>query len=388
MSLDLDRLAAQFGDFRTHRVERESQLAGQLERALHGLGTCAPVWESLRDKAEGVRTWLVARLREAPDRRVDPEPRPTPVTVVATDGSQVFPDRHREPHCYVLNVSRIAFQYGTQERPIIESVPRLGYDQQAMRDALDEVLPDPTPEVVSALRDELELKALLETARQARVEGRPVVAIADGTLIRWMLRSMRDRDQGQRFVEAYARLLEGFRNENIPVCSYISLPGNTEVVNLLRVHAGECDVPGEIEHTLDGVLDRWVFEKTLLTGQRSALFESSSHIQEQYGAADRICYFYLRVPGAANQPGEVARVELPRWVADDTSLVSLVQSVILSECDKGAGYPMILSEAHERAIIRAREKEVFYQMMEHGMRGAGRPLAHSAKSASKKTPFA
>lgn len=388
MPLDLDRLAGQFDRFREHRVRNEQRLAGRLTRALAALTECAPAWEDLRDKAEGVRDWLVARPREAPDRRHAPEPRPTPVTVVATDGSQVYPDRHREPHCYVLNVSRLAFQYGTEEHPIVESVPTLGFDPAAMQDALDEVLPDPTPEVVSALRDELELQALLDTARQARVEGRPIVAIADGTLIRWMLRSMRDRDQGQRFVEKYVALLEGFRAEGIPVCSYISLPGNTEVVNLLRVHAGECDVPADMETTLEGVMDRWVFEKTLLPGQRSAVFESSSRIQEQYGAADRICYFYLHVPGPPGLAGEVARVELPRWVADDATLVTLVQSVILSEADKGGGYPMILSEAHERAVIRAKEKEVFYLMMEHGLRDVGRPLAHSAKAASKRTPFA
>ncbi len=387
MPLDLDHLARQMGDFRQHRTRRESELSRQLEKALHALGECAGAWEELRDKAEDVTQWLVARLREAPDRKVAPDVRPTPVTVVATDGSQVYPDRHREPHCYVLNVSRIAFQYGTEERPLIESVPRLGYDRQAVADALDEVLPDPTPEVVSALRDELELEALLDTARQARVDGRPIVAVADGTLIRWMLRSMRDRDGAQRFVEKYAALLEGFREDNIPVCSYLSLPGNTEVVNLLRVHAGECDVPGDLDETLDGVLDRWIFEKTLLPGERSALFESSSRIQKEYGAADRICYFYTRVLGPHNQPGEVARVELPRWVADDEALVALVHSVVLSECDKGDGYPMILSEAHERAVIRAKEKEVFYQMMEHTLRGVGRPLATSAKATSKRTPF-
>ena len=87
------------------------------------------------------------------------------------------------------------------------------------------------------------------------------------------------------------------------------------------------------------------------------------------------------------EPGEVARVELPRWVADDEALVALVHSVVLSECDKGDGYPMILSEAHERAVIRAKEKEVFYQMMEHTLRGVGRPLATSAKATSKRTPF-
>ena len=118
--------------------------------------------------------------------------RPTPVTVLATDGSQICPDRHVEPHCYLLNISRIAFQYGTVERPLMESVPLCEYRREAFDEAFDQVLGTATAEVVSALRDEFELAALLDVAKEARMPGRPIVALADGTLIRWILRRMHD----------------------------------------------------------------------------------------------------------------------------------------------------------------------------------------------------
>ena len=383
--LDLERLADQLPAFRDHRRAATAQAADRLARALDALAACEDCWESLRAKAERLeRQVLVARLREAPGAVRPPEPRPTPVTVVATDGSQVFPDRHREPHCYLLNVARLAFQYGTHERPLVEAVPTLGYDADALADLVDALEPDPSAETVSALRDELELKALLETARAARVEGRPLVALADGTLIRWMLRGMRDRARADAFVARYAALLEGFRADGLPVASYVSLPASTEVVNLLRVHLGEYDGGGDPAASLDGLVDRWVFERTLRPGERSALFESSSRID--YAAADRICFFYVRVPGEEGVPDEVARVELPRWVADDAALVDLVHAVVLSESGKGGGYPMILAEAHERAVIRQREKEAFFALVDHTIGGPGQPPLLSRKAASKRTP--
>ena len=47
---------------------------------------------------------------------------------------------------------------------------------------------------------------------------------------------------------------------------------------------------------------------------------------------------------------------------------------------------MILAEAHERAVIRAREKEAFYRLLDHDFRAAGVPLPVSRKAASKLAP--
>jgi hypothetical protein len=384
--LDLNRLHEQFTDFNAYQSQEQALQASRLRRALAALADCDPAWEALRERVAAARPgWLVAGLREAPAGCTACGPRPTPVTVVATDGSQIYPDRHFEPTCYLLNISRIAFQYGTLERPLMESVPQFRYRRSELEDHFDELLESATAEVVSAIRDEYELQALLEVAREARMAGRPLVALADGTLIRWMLRRMRDRAVEQRLIERYTRLLEQFRTEQIPLCSYISMPGNTEVVNLLRFHLGEADVPADPGASLQGLADRHLFERVLGPGERSAVFESASHIQREYGAADRICYFYVHVaprPVAA----EIGRVEVPVWVAEDARLLDLVHAVVLSECEKGGGYPMILSEAHERAVIRVRERELFYRLVERQMATAGLPYAGSRKQASKQRP--
>lgn len=383
--LDLQSLHQQFGDFQAYQRDAHAYRSDQLAWALDALEACAADWERMEALVEQKQpSWLVPRLRETPDASRGCGERPTPITVVATDGSQVFPDRHVEPACYLLNVSRIAFHYGTTEPPLLEAEPFFHYRRDELEELYGHVLDSATTELVSALRDELELEHLLRTARTARRAGRPVVALADGTLIRWMLRGMNDREAEERLIASYLAHLGQFREEDIPLCSYVSLPRNTELVGLLRVVRGECDQPPPNE-TLSGLLDRFVFERLLEPGERSAIFESSSKIQERYGEADRICYFYVHVPSVQG-PGEIGRVEVPAWVAEDREHVELLHATVLSECRKGDGYPMILSEAHEHAVIRAAEKDVFYQLIERQMHGAGLTAQASNKRRSKRAP--
>ena len=132
---------------------------------------------------------------------------------------------------------------------------------------------------------------------------------------------------------------------------------------------------------MHGLVDRLVFERTLQVGERSALFESGSHIQREYGPHHRICYFYVRLPE------EVGRVELPAWVAEQPGWLDLIHAVVVDQAEKGGGYPIILTEAHERAVIRAQEKALFYRILEREMQRAGlRGYAGSQKAASKRAP--
>lgn len=388
--LDLHALSADLDAFGTYQAEAQARRRRRLADACAALDACADRWEAVRDAAaERGSIPLVAGLREAPDATYAAPGRPTPFTAVATDGSQIYPDRHVEPSCYLINTSRIAFQYGTLETPVLEAEADFEYEGCDLAEhstgAREGRVSD---EIVSALRDEQELRALLETSRRARRKGRPLVALADGTLIRWMIRGMDDRDLEDELIGRYAALLEDFRREGLPLASYVSMPGNAELINLLGVHlrmnGGEDD-----EDALAGLLDRWLFAETLAVGERSATFTSASRIQTRYAEADRICYFYTRVPAGSdsNDPGEIARVEVPQWVADDADLLDRVHGLIISECEKGGGYPMILSEAHERAVIRAPEKERFYQMIERALRERGLPpTRRSRKNRSKRTP--
>ena len=386
--LDLSRLRDQLDDFQNYQAETLDRRARQRERAMDLLQEMDRRWTDVRDAVEAAQPeQLVARMLEVPTTTGPPPERPETVTVVATDGSQIYPDRHVEPTYFLLNVSRIALQYGTTEAPTLDTEPDLRF-----RDDLDvhfdDALASMTTEVVSALRDEMELRELLHGARDASVDGRPLVALADGTLIRWMIRGMHNRVVEERLISTYTDLLQGFSADRLPLCSYISMPGNTEVVNLLRFDADELAIEDEVlpsgEPTLSGLLDRTVFGALLDEGERSALFRSPSRIQREYATGIQICYFYLKVPAPPGD-GEIARVELPAWLADAPAQVDLVHSVVLDECRKGDGYPVALAEAHEHAVIRAPEREAFLQLMDRRLRRAGLPPTGSQKRRSKRT---
>ena len=386
--LDFMRLAGQIADFAEYRVEEDRAHAARLTRACDALDDCGPTWQDLRDRAMALSGGpLRAVPMSPPDARSACGPRHATLTLVTTDGSQIFPDRHVEPACYLLNVGRVAVHYGTLEPPLIQAEPALRYRQQDLAELTDDdpkASPlDMTAEVVSALRDELELRWLFETAAAERRSGRPVLAMADGTLIRWMLRGMKNRRLEDRLLARYVAELDRFREAGIPVCSYVSRPANAEVVNLLRLHRGEADWD-ESPDSLRGLQDRHLFEDRLAEGERSAVFLSRSEVLAAYGG-HRVVAFYVR--GC----GEVGRVEMPEWVAEGGDehgpWLDLVHAVVLDQCEKGGGYPILLQEAHQRAVVRMQEKELFQRLIARQLRTAGSHVpSYSGKAASKRAP--
>ena len=67
-------------------------------------------------------------------------------------------------------------------------------------------------------------------------------------------------------------------------------------------------------------------------------------------------------------------------------MLDLVHSVVLDECAKGRGYPMILSEAHEQAVVKSQERFMFYEMIERELMKVGASMEYSSKKASKDSP--
>lgn len=392
--LDLHGLAQQFDDFAAFQAEARARRAEKLDRAVAAYAELGAAWdaEGAAILAEPVRA-LVARPLDSPERAHAAPERPTPVTVVATDGSQIYPDRHLDPSCYLLNISRIAFHYGTLEEPTLSAEPRFRYRTGEVPPADDELSEQTSEDAISALRDEYELQALLDAALDARREGRSILALADGTLIRWMVRRVQDTALQEKLLARYAGLLARFREAEIPVAAYVSLPASTEVINLIRLREGEdLSAPPQAAESADpdadslqGLLDRQVFARVLDPSERSAAFASSSRVLTAYAEPDRICSVYVCVPDGEGGC-EIGRIEMPRWVAEDETALGFVHSVVQSECLKGGGYPLILSEAHERAVIRASEKDLFYRLIQDRLEREGMPVVRSRKDTSKRRP--
>jgi NurA-like 5'-3' nuclease len=128
-----------------------------------------------------------------------------------------------------------------------------------------------------------------------------------------------------------------------------------------------------------GVRDRELFMEILKPGERSALFSSGSRFVRDHYAEHEIFFFYLRLDD------EVARLEMPRWVATNEGLLNQTHALVLDQCRRGQGYPVALSEAHEQAVVTAADRENFWQLVESSLVDEHLPSLSSAKSRSKRT---
>jgi len=72
-------------------------------------------------------------------------------------------------------------------------------------------------------------------------------------------------------------------------------------------------------------------------------------------------------------------------VAADDSLLKLVHTLVLDQCRRGQGYPVALSEAHEKAVVTTADRENFWQLVESSLSEEHLPSPGSAKSRSKRT---
>jgi hypothetical protein len=350
-------------------------------------------WTPLIEKIAGSKTsWLLARLAE-PAHRVHPRPpRPPQITVVATDGSQIFPDRHEVSGCYLLNIGSVALHYGTGARPLLTSRPLLFSQDDDLTVQWNGRRIPVTPEIIGLKRTLLEMEELVRLAMNgADRDTSPRLALVDGTLIQWALEG-KPTDYKTNVLKTYLGHLDTLRENRAPIAAYISAPGSADVVNVLRVGLcpysfANCDFC-EYKHKpdplpcapIEGVTDAILFSRLLSNvGERSAIFRSASSILAAYGEHE-VCFFYLNV-GA-----EIARVEIPRWVAEDDELIDLVHSGVADQAEKGRGYPIAIAEAHEQAVVRGAERETFYRMMEDTFIRNDLKAQLSLKARTKRAP--
>ena len=69
----------------------------------------------------GTSSGEITPLSSLPDR----------LTVAATDGSQIYPDRHEMAPCFLINIGYVLLHYGVSARPLLNSKPRLYYQLRA-----------------------------------------------------------------------------------------------------------------------------------------------------------------------------------------------------------------------------------------------------------------
>ena len=392
--LDLNKVASQVDSMIARLKAGSKEKREHLQNALSVLCDRDTDLENLKGKiAASKTTWLVAGLVDGLSQHYAVSPLPPEFTVMATDGSHIDVDRHRSTRCYLINIGSVVLHYGASPSAILDSLPHLYSGEEDLVIApTGKGREQPIEGVLLGIKRSVdECHRLAELAAELP-PGSSTLALLDGSLILWGLEAYPEFVADALLAKGFIHYLDEIRKLNkdrrLAVASYISFPRSTDVVNALRVaicphEPANCDryCPNRVRDcdTVAGVQDRELFINLLSPGERSAVFVSQSSVVEKHYGVHQVHFFYLRVDD------EIARLEVPQWVAMDEGLLSLTHRLVLDQCRRGQGYPVALSEAHEQAVVTGADRENFWQLVESSLVDEKLPSLSSAKSRSKRT---
>ena len=190
MTLELNRLTGPVDAMGQALAQRRSDAAKRGNEALQLLVANPEVTDELNRKIERARNIDEWRRGAKPlGPRLDERRRPTreasEAILIATDGSQIFPDRHAIATYYLINTGTIVLRKGSGLAPSTESMPEIFLDNDDVYDDEGQVISN---EDVSVQRSRREIEALARLAEQERAAlggdlSVPIVALVDGPLL-------------------------------------------------------------------------------------------------------------------------------------------------------------------------------------------------------------
>ncbi|MEH1942340.1 MAG: DNA double-strand break repair nuclease NurA [Nostoc sp.] len=390
--LDLTKLARQMQGLSQHLTLEAAASRQRLELAQQHLKNA---YESQQDLIERQEKWrdriLFANATpiEPLETCIDIPVPPKIHTVIATDGSQIAPNHHEIAYCYLLNIGRVVLHYGQNRHPLLDSLPEVFYRPEDLY--MSRQWGIRTEEWMSFRRTASETTVLAELACAAKGET-PALAMVDGSLIYWFLEQL-PVDARDCILPPILEAWQQMRDAQIPLMGYLSASRSIETMNFLRLLAcphpvPDCKTycPNQLEKVackiFEQLRDTSVWATRLKPGQRSTLWRSNSPILELYG--DQTIYFCYVHVGT-----EIARIEVPAWVADNAAMLDQALGLMLAQVQKGYGYPVAIAEAHNQAVVKGGDRARFFALLEQQMIKAGlKNVGTSYKEARKRGSIA
>ncbi|MEA5600151.1 DNA double-strand break repair nuclease NurA [Nostoc sp. UHCC 0252] len=390
--LDLTKLARQMQGLSQHLTLEAAASRQRLELAQQHLKNAYESQQDLIDRQEKWRDRILfanATPIEPLETCIDIPVPPKIHTVIATDGSQIAPNHHEIAYCYLLNIGRVVLHYGQNRHPLLDSLPEVFYRPEDLY--MSRQWGIRTEEWMSFRRTASETTVLAELACAAKGEA-PALAMVDGSLIYWFLEQL-PMDARDRILPPILEAWQQMRDAQIPLMGYLSASRSIETMNFLRLLAcphpvPDCKTycPNQLEKVackiFEQLRDTSVWATRLKPGQRSTLWRSNSPILELYG--DQIIYFCYVHVGT-----EIARIEVPAWVAENATMLDQALGLMLAQVQKGYGYPVAIAEAHNQAVVKGGDRTRFFALLEQQMIKAGlKNVGTSYKEARKRGSIA
>ena len=384
MAIDFQQITLRIKEIGSSARERRKTIEKHRGNARDVLNRYANELELLRAKVDSAKTadpnLRCARpLEEALDSHY---PAPVSVgeaTLIAADGSQIFPDRHGQVQYYVINVGAIAMQIGSGRAPDLFTNSYLRF-----LDELDDTFFSDSQ--VALQRDVAERKKLLEVSKN--YSGR-IIALTEGQLELWGATDSEIAGEFEKNLQDYLDVLSELEKQEIITTGYVDKPGANWVTHLLEISSAPEDelINLRKHHPLLGVTDQWLFGQILGKHERSAVFALQAKSAEKYTGSLSLHFFYLNV-GDMKKPA-IIRVDIPYWVVIDKKALDNLHGALIKQTEimGNKPFPYLLHRAHEIAVVTHQEKEQIDQMLVLEIRNNDGEIGElSGKQSAKNLP--
>lgn len=294
--------------------------------------------QSATEHAELERLWRLIGASRIGEAQIAAQRAPHPYTVIATDGSQVYPDRHTGTSWYVINIATVIIAYGTQKSSV----------HYASQPSVFAGTGELSTGAINAQRTMMELSAGLAALQKSP----KALFLVDGPLTAEFMEPAEQQE--------YYKILQQCLEHNILLAGYTSVPQSKELVSLLK-------------QDFKQMTDNDLMQLFLLPGNYSP---PRALPNNDLTGALQIQFFYF------NNGHEIIRMELPAYLIPQ---IPLIMSMVLDQSIKGMGYPVCLSEAHEQAVIKESDRFYFYQLLNRQLQVERKKLTASYKSMKKRS---
>jgi len=228
---------------------------------------------------------------------------------------------------------------------------------------------------VNLRRFEMECQKIVEYIK-AHAGAQPApLCFFDGSLVVSFAQHMRPNLR-QKYVKAVTDMLRASAACRVPVIGYVDTSFASDLVTMLFLL-------NRLRHT-PRLSDGGLLRPLMQWGDRSQVYicARDDKVLPEYGPQGREVYFtYLKTTA----DGAPARLEFPRWLAEDESERERVLNLVRAECIVGNGYPYALETADAVAVISLQDRERFYATFQQFAAKEGLALRHSRKALSKRT---
>lgn len=397
--LDLTKIAGQIPAISQH-LQKEALISRQRIEKAQELQKAAITHQEIL--IEELNTWrdrlifAAATPIEPLDSAIDIPTVSYQHSVFATDGSQISPSHHEIAYCYLINVGRVMLHYGQSLHPLLDSLPEVFYEQKDLYIAkswgirLEEWMGYKRTVSEAQMLADMACNWVLPPGSHQDI---PHLAMVDGSLIYWFLDGL-PVEAREQILPPILSAWEKLRVTRIPLMGYISASRSTEGINFLRLETCPHKHPNCVAHcgdlddkypcqTVSPLRDATFWSYYLQPGQRSPLYRSNLRILELYEESQRVHFCYINVGS------EIARIEVPQWLVEDSALFDRSLSIMLAQVHKGYGYPVALAESHNQAVVRGSDRARFFSLLEQQLIRAGiKNVGTSYKEARKRGSIA